>query len=62
MFSIQQLPLQHSALFALRQSRVDLMTFQTIDLNEQTSQELYFRLFTASKNNFSEIHISQPTP
>ena len=46
-------------------SRVDLigmMSFQTIDLNEQTSQELDFRLITTSKNNMSEIHISRPTP
>ena len=37
------------------------MMFQTIDWNERTSQELDFRLVTASKNNFSEIHISRPT-
>ena len=29
--TIQHLPLQYSPLFALRQSRVDLMSFQTID-------------------------------
>ena len=29
--TVQQLPLQYSALFALRQSRVDLMTSQTTD-------------------------------
>ena len=52
----------YSALFALRQSRVDLMRFQTIDKNVRTSQELDFRLFTTSKNNLSELHISLPTP
>ena len=62
MLNIQQLPLQCSALFALRQSAVDLMTFQTIDWNEQTSQELDFHLITISKNNLSEIHTSQPMP
>ena len=54
MLNIHQLPLQCSALFALRQSAVDLMTFQTIDWNEQTSQELDFRLITISKNNLSQ--------
>ena len=29
--NIQQLPLQHSAWFAFRQSLVELMTFQAID-------------------------------
>ena len=38
------------------------MMFQTIDKNERTSQELDFRLITTSENNFSEIHISWPTP
>ena len=52
----------YSALFALRQSRVDLMRFQTIDKNVRTSQELDFLLFTTSKNNLSELHISLPTP
>ena len=28
----------------------------------RTSQELDFRLITTSKNNFTEIHISRPTP
>ena len=41
---------------------MDLMTFQTIDLSVRTSQELDFRLITTSKNNFSENHISRPTP
>ena len=54
MLNIHQLPLQCSALFALRQSAVDLMMFQTIDWNEQTSQELDFRLITISKNNLSQ--------
>ena len=54
MLNIHQLPLQCSALFALRQSAVDLMTFQTIDWNEQTSQELDFHLITISKNNLSQ--------
>ena len=54
MLNIHQLPLQCSALFALRQSAVDLMTFQTIDWNEQTSQELDFRLITISENNLSQ--------
>ena len=52
-------------LFASRQSCADLMTFETIktiDLSLQTSQKLDFRLTTISKNNFSEIHISRPTP
>ena len=40
---------------------MDLMTFQTVDLNVQRSQELDFRLITTSKNNFSEILISRPT-
>ena len=64
MLNIHQLPLQCSALFALRQSAVDLHVtmFQTIDWNEQTSQELDFCLITISKNNLSEIHTSQPTP
>ena len=62
MLNIHQLPVQHFALFALRQSAVDLMTFQTIDWNEQTSQELDFSLITISKNNLSEIHIPRPTP
>ena len=52
----------YSALFALRQSRVDLMRFQTIDKNVRTSQELDFLLFTTSKHNLSELHISLPTP
>ena len=52
----------YPALFALRQSRVDLMRFQTIDKNVRTSQELDFRLITTSKNNLSELHISLPTP
>lgn len=30
--------------------------------NVQTPQELDFRLIATSKNNLSEIHISQPTP
>ena len=60
--SIQQSSLQYSALFALRQSRVVLMTFQTIDLNMRTFQELDFRLITTSKSNFSEIQISRWTP
>ena len=38
------------------------MTFETIDQNLQTSQELDYRLLTISKNNLSEIHISRPTP
>ena len=38
------------------------MTFQRIDLNERTFQELDFRLVTTSKNNFCEIPISRPTP
>ena len=38
------------------------MRFQTIDKNVRTSQELDFRLFTTSKNNLSELHISLPTP
>ena len=59
---IQQSPLQHSEFFALRQLRVDLMTFQTIDYNLRTSQELDCCLIKASKNNLSEIHISRPTP
>ena len=33
-------PSQYSVCFALRQSRVDLMTFQTINQNLHTSQEL----------------------
>ena len=37
---IQQSPLQYSALFALRQSHMELMTFQTINKNMRTSQEL----------------------
>ena len=60
--SIQQLSLQYSALFALRQSCVVLMTFRTIDLNMWTSQELDFRIITTSKNNLSEIQISRSTP
>ena len=60
--SIQQSSLQYSALFALRQLRVVLMTFRTIDLSMLTSQELDFRLITTSKNNFSEIQISRWTP
>ena len=45
--------MRHYALFALRWSRVDLMTFQTIDLNMRASQELDLRLIkTQSKNNF----------
>ena len=59
---IQQSPLQYSEFFALRQLRVDLMTFQTIDYNLRTSRELDFRLIKASKNKLSEIHISRPTP
>ena len=60
--SIQQSSLQYSALFALGQSRVVLMTFRTIDLNMWTSQELDFRIITTSKNNLSEIQISRSTP
>ena len=60
MLNIHQLPLQHSALFALRQSAVDLMTFQTIDWNEQTSQELDFRLITISENNLSQWNSHMP--
>ena len=30
--------------------------------NVRTPQELELRLIATSKNNFSEIHISQPTP
>ena len=41
---------------------MDLMRFQTIDKNVRTSQELDFLLFTTSKNNLSELHISLPTP
>ena len=37
------------------------MTFQTVDLNVQRSQELDFRLITTSKNNLSEIPTSWPT-
>ena len=37
-------------MFALRKSRLDLMTFQAIDLNVRTSMELDFRLITTSKN------------
>lgn len=45
-------------LFALRQSGVNLMTFQT-----RTSQELEFRLIATSKNNLiGKIHISHLTP
>ena len=44
-------------LLALRQSGVDLMTFQT-----RTSQELDFLLIATSKNNLSEVRISRPTP
>ena len=47
---------------SLRHLRMDLMTFQTIYLSVRTSQELDFRLITTSKNNFSENHISRPTP
>ena len=53
--------LLHCALFSLRQSYMDLMTFQTVDLNVQRSQELDFRLITTSKNNLSEIPTSWPT-
>ena len=59
---IQQPPLQYSAFFALRQSRVVLKTFQTIYSNMRTSQEIDFRLITTSRNNLSEIHIPRPTP
>ena len=31
-------------------------------LDVRTSQELDFALITTSKNNFSEIHVSRPTP
>lgn len=40
-------PLQHSKLLSLRQSRVDLMTFQTTDLNVFTYQLLHW-LFSFS--------------
>ena len=36
--TVARSPLQYSARFALRQSRVDLMTFQTIDQNVRMSQ------------------------
>ena len=39
---------------------MDLMTFKTVDLNVQRSQELDFRLIITSKNNLSEIPISRP--
>ena len=54
----QQSPLQYSAMFALRHSTI----VSNNRLNVRTSQELDFGLITASKNNFSEIHISPPTP
>ena len=56
---IQQLALQYSALFALICLRLDLETFQIIDKNVRTSQELDFRLIKTSKNS---IHIDRPTP
>ena len=43
--------LQCSALFASRQSPVELLTFQSNDANVRTSQELDFRLITTSKND-----------
>ena len=49
-WSIQQSQLQYSALFALRQSHVNLMKFQTID---QNVTGIGFRLITTSKNKFS---------
>ena len=42
---------------ALRQSRVELMTLQTIDRNVRTSQDLELdRLITNSKNKVTEIN------
>ena len=56
---IQRSPLQYSALFALKQWRVNLIKFQTID---QNVTGIGFRLITTSKNKFSLIHISETTP
>ena len=39
---------------------VDLIMFQAIGKNVRTSQGVDIRLITASKNNFSEIHVSAP--
>ena len=42
---------------ALRQSRVELMTLQTIDRNVRTSQDLELdRLITNSENKVTEIN------
>ena len=41
---------------------MDFMTFRTNDYNVWASQGLDFCLITTFKNNFGEIHISQPTP
>ena len=42
-------PLQYSTLFALRQSRLDLITFKAIDYNVRMSQELDLCFITTSK-------------
>ena len=44
-------------LFILRQLGLDLMAFQSSDLNVPMSQELASCLITASKNNLFEIQI-----
>ena len=63
LYSLDVSPLKYSALFALRQSRVNSMTFQTIDWDMQIFQESEFRLVTNSKDtcNLNEIHISYST-
>ena len=62
-YSLDVSPSKYSALFALRQSRVNSMTFQTIDWDMQIFQESEFRLVTNSKDtcNLNEIHISYST-
>ena len=59
--------LERSANFYLVLSRKNKGIFCSLGMSPlqysvRTSQELDFRLITTSKNNFTEIHISRPTP
>ena len=58
---------ERSANFYLVLSRKNNGTFCSLSVSPlqysvQTSQELDFRIIITSKNNFTEIHISRPTP
>ena len=59
--------LERTANLYLVLSRKNNETFCSVGVSPlqfsvRTSQELDFRLITTSKNNFTEIHISRPTP